>query len=379
MNLFGSISGEYKLCCFSEYAPNSVTLGTYDQEIDAVWNGEAMKKIRKDLLEGNPVPDCEWACYNKEQLGSESARQIVNHRYQDLWKLQASTLDDGFIKTYPTYLDVRFGNLCNFTCRMCGPHSSTSWYKEEPIHTNKAIDHYTDNETFWKNIDKIAPWIQEVYFAGGEPFVQEGHYKLLTYLINNNYSNNIEVSYNTNLSYRKFKKYDLVELWNNFKNVKVWPSVDGFGKQNEYSRKGFNWEQFKENVDYYSKHIESFSSVIHMYSIWSMPEFILWAKKKKFKVHGTTLIAPAHQSITCFPKDVKKRINNKYKDFFIRYLSILDNDEVNMIKSWLTYMNSVDNSHILHEFKKANDKLDASRDEAFLDFYPEHESWYKNI
>ena len=34
MNLFGSISGEYKLCCFSEYAPDGLTLGTYDQEIE---------------------------------------------------------------------------------------------------------------------------------------------------------------------------------------------------------------------------------------------------------------------------------------------------------------------------------------------------------
>lgn len=379
MNLFGSISGEYKLCCFSEYAPDGLTLGTYDQEIDSVWNGEVMRRARKDLLEGNPVPDCEWACFNKEQLGSKSNRQIVNEKYQDLWELQASTLEDGSIKNYPTYLDVRFGNLCNFTCRMCGPHSSTSWYKEYPIHTNKAIDHYTDNDTFWENIDKIAPSIQEVYFAGGEPFVQEGHYKLLTYLINNNYSSNIEIYYNTNLSYRKFKKFDLVELWGNFKNVKVWPSIDGFGKQNEYSRKGFNWEQFKDNVDHYIDHIESFSAVIHIYSIWSMPELILWAKKKKIRVYGTTLIAPEYQSITCLPKEVKKRINSKYKDFFTGYLSMLDVEEVSMIKSWLTYMNSVDESHRLRKFKISNDRRDASRNEAFLDFYPEHESWYKNI
>ena len=40
-----------------------------------------------------------------------------------------------------------------------------------------------------------------MYFAGGEPFVQEGHYKMLQFLVDTGCSKNIELSYNTNLSY----------------------------------------------------------------------------------------------------------------------------------------------------------------------------------
>ena len=45
------------------------------------------------------------------------------------------------------------------------------------------------------------PDLEEVYFAGGEPFIQEGHYKMLTLLIESGYAKNIHISYNTNLSY----------------------------------------------------------------------------------------------------------------------------------------------------------------------------------
>ena len=81
---------------------------------------------------------------------------------------------------------------------------------------------------FWDSLSReVAPHLIEVYFAGGEPFVQDGHYKLLEYLIDNGYAKNISLSYNTNLSYDKYKKYDLQDLWENFKKVDLWPSCEG--------------------------------------------------------------------------------------------------------------------------------------------------------
>jgi hypothetical protein len=173
MHLFGSIRGEYKICCFAEYAPNSPILGTYDDSIDSVWNGDTLKKIRKDFLKGNEIPACEHACFSKEKLGSQSHRQIMNKNYGHLQHLQDATNSDGSIDNYPIYLDVRFGNTCNFRCRMCGPESSTSWYKEKSSDLKYPIDKYTDNTTFWENIDIIAPSIRDVYFAGGEPLFKK--------------------------------------------------------------------------------------------------------------------------------------------------------------------------------------------------------------
>ena len=61
--------------------------------------------------------------------------------------------------------------------------ASTSWYKDA---INPGIRWKVDYDYFWTNNDnfgmilkRFLPHIEDVYFAGGEPFVQEGHYKLL--------------------------------------------------------------------------------------------------------------------------------------------------------------------------------------------------------
>lgn len=379
MHLFGTISGEYKVCCFAEYAPEVSVLGTHKDTFTDVWNGEAYRKIRKSFLEGKNVPECEWACFNKEKLGSKSHRQIMNENYKDLAVLQSMTEDDGSLNSFPVYLDVRFGNTCNFRCRMCGPESSTSWYREMPTSLKGAIDKYTDNEVFWNNIDYISTHLRDIYFAGGEPFVQDGHYKLLNYLIEKGISSRISLSYNSNLSYTKFKKHDIKQLWQNFKHVKVWPSCEGFGDKAEYSRKGLSWNTFQENVNHFKEYIQTISSVISIYSISSMPDLLLWSKERGVQLHGTTLIMPNHMSVTCLPKEAKRKINHQYKDFLLEHYSKFSNDEINMIKSWLTYMNSKDDSNLLPEFKSFNVKYDLTRNESFESVYPEYASWYINI
>ena len=140
---------------------------------------------------------------------------------------------------------------------------------------SKTIDYYTDNEDFWKDVPQYIPNLEEIYFAGGEPFVQEGHYKMLTLLIESGYAKNIHISYNTNLSYSKFKKYDLTELWSNFKKVSIWPSIEGYGSRVEYARKGLSWTKFEKHAIMFREHIQTVSCVINIYSITSMPDLIL--------------------------------------------------------------------------------------------------------
>ena len=32
------------------------------------------------------------------------------------------------VEDMPAYLDIRFGNLCNLKCRMCGSWASNQWF-----------------------------------------------------------------------------------------------------------------------------------------------------------------------------------------------------------------------------------------------------------
>ena len=109
-----------------------------------------------------------------------------------------------------------------------------------------VTDNWTNNDVLWKVLKELHPHIVEIYFAGGEPLMQEGHYKLLHFLIDNQKSN-IEINYNTNLSILQYKNENLIDLWSHFKKVSLWVSQDGYKEVGEYIRKELNWEVFDKN------------------------------------------------------------------------------------------------------------------------------------
>ena len=378
VHLFGTIDGSYKICCFSEYDKNSTVLGTSNQKPTEVWNSSSLKTIRKQFLNGEIPLECKAPCYDKEALGDQSPRQNKNIYFGKFAKLQSLTKEDGHLSTKPIFLDIRFGNICNFKCRMCGPGSSTSWYSDNPVF-RKPIDNYTNNPVFWDDIPNILPYVEEIYFAGGEPFVQDGHFKLINLLIEKGYANKINLSYNTNLSFTVYKNNDIKNLWSNFKSVRVWPSCEGFGKQVEYSRKGFQWDIFSKNCIFFKDFIQEISSVINIYSILSMPDLILWLKTNNLSFWGTTQINPEYQSITILPNDFKKIINKLYHKFLKTHGDKLNDSEVNNILNWLSFMNAKDDSHLLPTFKKMTEKYDKTRNESFLNVFPEYKKWYETI
>tara|TARA_Y100001938_G_C8092100_1_gene435653 strand:+ start:2452 stop:3657 length:1206 start_codon:yes stop_codon:yes gene_type:complete len=377
-HIFGSITGKFHLCCHAEWETPPLVVGDSTQSLSKIWNNEPLKKVRKQFLNDEVPLVCKNVCYDREALGVNSNRLSVNSRFKNQKFLQDNTLADGSLTTLPTYLDLRFGNLCNFKCRMCGPDASTSWYRDSNSSYSKTIDHYTNNDIIWEDIPNIIPNLTDIYFAGGEPFIQDGHYKLLQLLIDSPYAKNINLQYNSNLSYNKFKKFNLLEMWKNFKDVSIWPSIEGYKSHAEYSRKGLNWNTFENNVTHFRKHIKTFSSVINIFSISSMPELILWFKKQRIDYYGTILMHPSYYSVTCLPKESKSFINNKYRRFLQKY-RIFNKYDIKQIKDWLVFMNSRDDSHLLPEFKKEQIRLDLLRNESFESTFPEYESWYKNI
>ena len=379
--MYGSLQGTFFNCCHVEFnASDPIVLGDHSQTLSEVWNGDPIKKVRKRFLAGDIPKECDEVCYRIERKGGTSNRVQVNKRFAGKAFLQNKTNSDGSLDYYPSYIDIRFGNLCNFKCRMCGPSASSSWYKDAiNPRSGGVIDYYTNNDKMWEDLENFLPHIEDVYFAGGEPFVQDGHYKLIDKLISSGHSKNVSLQYNTNLSYSKYKKYDLKSLWNNFYDVSLWPSIEGYKERAEYSRKGLDWNNFENNVKHFDQYISTFSSVISVFSIYTMPELILWIKKQKKSYYGSLLQAPPYYDITILPREAKTMINNKYKNFIKKCDSILSTDDINQMISWLKYMNSSDTSHLLPKFKEEQIRLDGLRNESFTDVYPEFEKWYKTI
>jgi len=379
---YGDLSGQYGLCCFTLNHPGN--LFGKDLSPNQAFNSDHIRSVRLSMLKGEKVSDCK-VCYEWEDKNIESHRQRMNHKFNEYEKLYDTTKKDGSVKHPPIYLDFRFGNLCNFTCRMCGSYASSSWVKEEKYqgrlsnnHPNH-YDHWTHNKEFWGDIDNIKRHIRLLYFAGGEPFVQEGHYKMLQLLIDSNLSKQIELNYNTNLSYNgSFKKYDLEKMWKHFKKVELWPSIEGFNEKAEYGRKGLNIDLFKANVKKFSTYISTFSLVSSIYSISSNLDLIKWIKSEGKNFNITNLQSPSHLSTTILDKKYKKQILHTYKEELSK-IQNMSKYEINSVLDSLRHMNSRDDSCLAYNFKEQNIKSDLFRNESFEATFPELAEWYRNI
>lgn len=379
------ISGHYSLCCFNIYHEGFHGFGKGQAPLEA-FNHPEMKKARLQMLRGEEPESCK-VCYHWERSGVLSNRINKNKEYKDYTYLYDKTEADGHLDSVPIYIDFRFGNLCNFTCRMCSAHSSSSWVKESKHHGFSRKDYptftdeWTNNTKFWSDIDKIKGGIREIYFAGGEPLVQEGHYKLLQYLIDNKCTD-IILSYNTNLSYSgKFKGHDIKEMWKYFKRINLSPSIEGFKEKAEYGRKGLSWDTFERNVDNFDEYINNFSITTSIYSITSNINLVEWITARNKPFHITNLNQPKFLSTCVFPKNIKQQIIKDYRKLLSnkKFFYIVGEEHLTTLLGSLKNMNSKDYSHLQKDFKQYNEKLDLYRNESFEATFPELAEWYRSI
>ena len=382
IHLYGDVQGQYKLCC--HIASPAYNMGSYQEPISSIFNNEKYKKIRNQMLSGNIPEMCKKTCYDIEDLGGESNRQQVNKRFGKFAKLQDYTNKDGSVNNNPIYLDIRFGNKCNFKCRICGPFASSAWFKDaqkisEFKNSPKQLeDYYTDSQDFWEYLQKIKKSVKCFYFAGGEPLLMDGHYKLLQWFIDNN-KTDVELTYNTNLSTLKYKNYDVFELWKHFKNVSLWPSVDGYKTHCQYSRTNFNWDIFESNLLKTKKYVNTVSSTTSIYSILTTPELIAHMKTLGIATYLSILDFPPHCDMRLLPDNIKIKINRKFE--LLRRKFSFTSDQQENILSNIKYLNKniEDKNTLLKKFKLYNEQVDHLNHTSFVKIYPELAEWYETI
>ena len=382
IHLYGDVQGQYKLCY--HIASPAYNMGSYQEPISSIFNNEKYKKIRTQMLSGNIPEMCKKTCYDIEDLGGESNRQQVNKRFGKFAKLQDYTNKDGSVNNNPIYLDIRFGNKCNFKCRICGPFASSAWFKDaqkisEFKNSPKQLeDYYTDSQDFWEYLQKIKKSVKCFYFAGGEPLLMDGHYKLLQWFIDNN-KTDVELTYNTNLSTLKYKNYDVFELWKHFKNVSLWPSVDGYKTHCQYSRTNFNWDIFESNLLKTKKYVNTVSSTTSIYSILTTPELIAHMKTLGIATYLSILDFPPHCDMRLLPDNIKIKINRKFE--LLRRKFSFTSDQQENILSNIKYLNKniEDKNTLLKKFKLYNEQVDHLNNTSFVKIYPELAEWYETI
>lgn len=214
----------------------------------SAFHGAQLSKTRAAMLAGDSVAACR-SCDDQESMGRQSIRQVSNNlfgRLLDWNQLIRNTGTNGEVAHFPMSLELRFGNYCNLTCKMCSyPTSHSLKPSAQPNWCRLPIDPYREDPGFWDGLRDLCPTLLRVYFAGGEPLVQPGHLRALTLFVERGAASRMYLSYSTNLTVLPEK---VVALWRHFRHVHVGASCDGFGLVYESIRKGGHWETFARNV-----------------------------------------------------------------------------------------------------------------------------------
>tara|TARA_R110000796_G_scaffold74996_1_gene168427 strand:- start:448 stop:1770 length:1323 start_codon:yes stop_codon:yes gene_type:complete len=353
--------------------------------IREVWNDDAYKTMRKNMLEEKSCKEC-TKCYEQEDMGFVSMRNSTNKNFGQHIALVDDTKPDGTFDDFKLrYYDIRFSNLCNMSCRTCGGWFSSSWHDEETdLYGKREYPKFMfagkDKEDMWNQLQEHIPYLEQVYFAGGEPLIMEEHYRLLDELERQKLFD-VRLIYNTNFSKLRLKDKHVFEYWQKFNSVSVGASLDAMGARAEYIRKGTEWSKTVSNrermlrecpdTDFYV------SSTVSIYNALHVMDFHRdWVNRGLIKAQDwniNILQGPDRDRIDVLPKIYKEQVKEKILEH-IEWLRPLDhlNRAVVGYESILTFMENQDKQTLLHNFIEVNDKHDDYRKELFEDTFPEY-------
>ncbi|MGE0847335.1 MAG: twitch domain-containing radical SAM protein [Flavobacteriaceae bacterium] len=246
LNLHVSTLGEIMPCC--EFKGDIGNLR--EDTLAESWRGDRLRAIREAFARGEPLAAC-GKCMERERYESDSLRLQANRRF-------AAWLDAQDARTlarpadFPVALDIRFTNLCNFSCRSCWHGASSKWFQDGKAIGSLASDRaetrsFASFEEFFAQIEQGVDGIVDLYFAGGEPLMMEEHYRFLDRLIELGRTD-VALRYHTNMSVTSFRGRSVFDLWKRFPNVLVIASVDAHGERGELLRRGFEWKLFVANM-----------------------------------------------------------------------------------------------------------------------------------
>lgn len=418
-------NGDAYPCCHAEIRHS---IGNCKKNtLQEIFYADPMQKLRQDLLNEIPNPTCN-RCYEQERMGVFSGRRSANkHHGHNIKKIHDNRFE-------LTYWDIRFSNLCNLSCRTCGDIFSSSWYQDQQrlieslfiasyqdvadpswpdiasikdylelperiqkecidVHGLRVPDGFSSPKKrvstplvyagrwetdMWQQLEPHLDYVEQIYFAGGEPLLMDEHYFVLEELVKRERFD-VRLLYNTNFTHIKLKNKSVFDYWKLFDKVAVGASLDAEGARAEYIRHGTKWDAILRNryemlehcpdTDFYLSPTLSILNALHL------PDFHRsWVDKGLIRpqdVNINILQGPADYRIDIATLPYKEKIRDRYLEH-LEWLNPLDHLERATVgyRSALNFLEN-DNSSLIKDFWKKTHMLDKIRNENVLDFLPE--------
>jgi len=282
----------------------------------ALHNTAYKKQQRKLMIEGVRPKECSY-CWNIEDTDNFSDR---HYRSGEPWAmLDFDKIKEGGWETdiNPRYVEVNFNHACNLACTYCSPQFSTTWGQEidkfgayPTIEPHNAPEHFEGRnrpvpareynpyvKAFWKWWPELYKDLKHFRMTGGEPMMDKNTYKVFDWVLANPKPDlHLNVTSNfcppTEALWQKYlqtvKKICAGENVEHFMNF---VSVDSWGTQAEYIRRGLHFDTMWRHVDEFLTEIPGRNSItfiitynnLSIVGIKKLLEGILELRKKHSK------------------------------------------------------------------------------------------------
>lgn len=405
--------------------PHTIPLGELANNPSALHNTLQKKDERRLMMNGEKPSGCKY-CWDIEDLGPEhiSDRHERNGALYNPARLK-EIVDDPYKNFNPDYIEISFGNECNFKCGYCHPRYSSAYYKEIKDHGpytmvknhRNDIDWFTlyEEETnpyvkaWWDWWPEVSKTLGILRITGGEPLLQQSTWRLFDEL-DKNPQPNLEININSNLGVKPILIDRLCERVNKLlnerkiKRFKLFTSIDTWGPAVEYVRTGMDLAVWEQNLDTYLTKTRqpidfmvTFNNLIVPSFITLMRKVIDWRSKynkilqtdwQRIRFDINWLREPIQYDINILPKDefmpymyetLEYMKNNQGDVFRDQFLKI----EVEKFASLVKYMETTNLSperlaEGRKDFVNWFDEHDRRRGTDFKKTFPELVEFYNN-
>lgn len=275
--------------------PHKIDLQNLKFNPSSLHNTEHKKQERKEMLDGKKPSGCQY-CWNVESMGSDyiSDRHIRSSSIYNENRLNEIKENPWDFDVNPEYIEISFGNECNFKCGYCHPKASSRYYNEIKqfgpytmsknhrcdINWFKVYEEDTNPyvKAWWEWWPEVSKTLNILRITGGEPTMQKSTYRLFE-LLETDPKPNLEINVNSNLGGKpaQLKKFtdsvnSLLE-GNKIKSFKLFTSIDTWNSRAEYIRDGLDIGVFEKNLDYFLTNTKAPVTFMITFNIFSVTTF----------------------------------------------------------------------------------------------------------
>ncbi len=395
-------TGDVRVCCkASEHVRNDgVAMNVHQHSLDEIWNSDAMRSLRQDMIEGKPVAACS-ECYEEENAGALSMRlkglrgwqnsAWLNEERMTLDALKAKVIADDYrLSTPPVHYQMEVGNVCNLKCRMCSSDSS-SFIAEDAVHNAWTADRQetyhnrdlpivarprsariTSNHRDFvaKELVSSSSRIKQLYFVGGETLLAKDVAATLQCFVDSGAAPDIELVLQSNGS---LANASALKVAHQFKRLVLGISVDGFGQYYEYIRYPAKWKKLAANLDTFKTLPNTAlkaNIVFQIYNALNIVELFTYLDAVDIAFDVTPLLFPNYLRPSAMPPRARALAAERLRAYAERCLPAR-RQLINGLATAVAPTTDGFDRRLMHDFMLFTNDLDATRGQSFENTHAE--------